>query len=52
MQVTNGLPATSRSLRRSIAVSLLDYMDQRVATTADDTRSLGKNLVGPKLGEY
>ena len=26
-------------------------MDQRVATV-DDPRTLGKNLVGPKLGDY
>lgn len=40
-----------KKIVKPVAVRLLDYMDQRVAT-ADDPRSLGKNLVGPKLGEY
>ena len=40
-----------KKIDRPVAVRLLDYMDQRVSS-ADDPRSLGKNLVGPKLGEY
>lgn len=40
-----------KKIVRPVAVRLLDYMDQRVAI-ADDPRYLGKNLVGPKLGEY
>jgi mRNA interferase RelE/StbE len=40
-----------KKIVKPVAVRLLDYMDQRVAT-AEDPRSLGKNLVGPKLGEY
>ncbi len=40
-----------KKIDRPVALRLLDYMDQRVAS-ADDPRSLGKNLVGPKLGEY
>jgi mRNA interferase RelE/StbE len=40
-----------RKLDRQVALRVLDYMDQRVATL-DDPRSLGKNLVGPKMGEY
>ena len=40
-----------KKIDRPVAARLLDYMDQRVAT-ADDPRALGKNLSGPKLGEY
>lgn len=40
-----------KKLDKSIALRVVDFMDQRVAT-ADDPRALGKNLVGPKLGDY
>ena len=40
-----------KKLDRQIALRILDYMDERVAVL-EDPRSLGKNLVGPKLGEY
>ena len=40
-----------KKLDRQVALRILDYMDQRVATV-DDPRSLGKNLVRPKMGEY
>jgi len=40
-----------KKLDKSIALRVVDYMDERVATL-DDPRSLGKNLVGPKLGAY
>jgi mRNA interferase RelE/StbE len=40
-----------KKIDRPVAARLLDYMDQRVAT-ADDPRALGKNLSGPKTGEY
>lgn len=40
-----------KKLDKQVALRVLDYMDQRVATL-DDPRSLGKNLVGPKIGEY
>ena len=40
-----------KKLDKQVALRVLDYMDQRVATL-DDPRSLGKNLVGPKMGEY
>lgn len=40
-----------KKLDPSVALRMLDYMDQRVATS-QDPRSLGKRLVGPKLGEY
>ena len=40
-----------KKLDKSIALRVLDYMDERVATT-DDPRTLGKSLVGPKLGAY
>jgi mRNA interferase RelE/StbE len=36
---------------RAIALRILDYMDNRVAQ-ADDPRTLGRALVGPRLGEY
>ena len=40
-----------KKLDKSIALRVVDYMDERVATQ-EDPRSLGKNLVGPKLGAY
>ena len=40
-----------KKLDKSIALRVLDYMDERVATI-DDPRTLGKSLVGPKLGAY
>jgi len=40
-----------KKLDKSIALRVLDYMDERVATI-DDPRALGKSLVGPKLGAY
>lgn len=40
-----------KKLDKQVALRLLDYMDQGVATL-DDPRSVGKNLVGPKMGEY
>ena len=40
-----------KKLDQSIALRVVDYMDERVATV-DDPRMLGKNLVGPKLGDY
>ena len=40
-----------KALDQQVALRVLDYMDRRVATL-DDPRSLGKNLVGLKMGEY
>ena len=40
-----------KKLDKSIALRVVDFMDERVATL-DDPRTLGKNLVGPKLGAY
>ena len=40
-----------KKLDQSIALRVVDYMDERFATV-DDPRTLGKNLVGPKLGDY
>jgi mRNA interferase RelE/StbE len=40
-----------KKLDRPIARAILEYMDERVAT-ADDPRSLGKKLVGPRYGIY
>ena len=40
-----------KKLDQSIALRVVDYMDERVAPV-DDPRTLGKNLVGPKLGDY
>lgn len=40
-----------KKLDKSIALRVLDFMDERVATLADP-RSHGKNLVGPKIGSY
>ena len=40
-----------KRLDRQTALRVLDYMDERIAVL-DDPRSLGKNLKGPKMGEY
>jgi len=40
-----------KKLYKQTALRVLDYMDQRVAVL-DDPRLLGKNLKGPKIGEY
>ena len=40
-----------KKLDKSIALRVVDFMDERV-TTAEDPRTQGKSLVGPKLGDY
>jgi mRNA interferase RelE/StbE len=40
-----------KKLDKQTALRVLDYMDERVAVL-DDPCSLGKNLKGPKIGEY
>lgn len=40
-----------KKLDKSVALRVLDYMDERVAVLVDP-RAAGKNLVGPKLGSY
>ena len=40
-----------KKLDQQTALRVLDYMDERVAVLADP-RPLGKNLKGPKMGEY
>ena len=40
-----------KKLDQQTALRILNYMDERVAVLADP-RSLGKNLKGPKIGEY
>jgi mRNA interferase RelE/StbE len=40
-----------KKLDQQTALRVLDYMDERVVVL-DDPRSLGKNLKGPKMGEY
>jgi mRNA interferase RelE/StbE len=40
-----------KKLDRPVALRVLDYLDERVAIL-EDPRSLGKKLVGPKMGEY
>ena len=40
-----------KKLDKQIALRVLDFMDERVAVL-EDPRSLGKNLKGPKIGEY
>ncbi len=40
-----------RKLDKPTARRIVDFMDERVATS-DDTRSLGKALSGPVLGTY
>ncbi len=40
-----------KKLDRPVALRVLDYLDERIAIL-EDPRSLGKKLVGPKMGEY
>ena len=40
-----------KKLDQQTALRVLNHMDERVAVLADP-RSLGKNLKGPKMGEY
>ena len=40
-----------KKVDKQTALRVLDYMDERVAVLSDP-RSLGKNLKGPKMGEY
>ena len=40
-----------KKLDKQTSLRVLDYMNERVAVLADP-RSLGKNLKGPKMGEY
>jgi len=40
-----------KKLDKQTALRVLDYMDERIAVL-DDPRSVGKNLRGPKMGEY
>ena len=40
-----------KKLDKPIARKVLDFMDERIAPSADP-RSSGKNLVGPKMGSY
>jgi mRNA interferase RelE/StbE len=40
-----------KKLDKQTALRVLDYMDERVAVL-DEPRALGKNLKGPKIGEY
>jgi mRNA interferase RelE/StbE len=40
-----------KKLDKTVALRVLDFMDERVAPL-EDPRSQGKNLVGPKIGSY
>ncbi len=40
-----------KKLDKQAALCVLDYMDERISVLSDP-RSLGKNLKGPKLGDY
>ncbi len=40
-----------KGLDKSLALRVLDYMDERVAKL-EDPRSQGKKLVGPRMGSY
>lgn len=40
-----------KKIDKSAARRILDFMDQRVATSPDP-RNLGKPLAGPRLGKY
>ena len=51
MKYTQTSQRQLKKLDRSLALRVLDYMDERIATL-EDPRSQGKNLVGPKMGSY
>jgi mRNA interferase RelE/StbE len=51
IKYTSAASKQLKKLDKSVALRLLDFMDQRVAS-AEDPRTLGKSLKGPKLGEY
>ena len=40
-----------KKLDKQTALRALDFMDERIAMLADP-RSIGKNIKGPKMGEY
>jgi mRNA interferase RelE/StbE len=40
-----------KKLDRSVAVKIVEYLDERVASS-EDPRSVGKKLSGPRLGAY
>lgn len=40
-----------KRLDKSLALRVLDYMEERIAALADP-RATGKNLVGPRMGSY
>ena len=40
-----------KKLDKQITLRVLDFLDERVAALTDP-RTLGKNLKGPKMGEY
>ena len=40
-----------KKLDKQTALRVLDYMHERVAVS-DDPSALGRNLKGPKIGEY
>ena len=40
-----------KKLDKQAALRVLDFMDERVAVLAEP-RTLGKNLKGPRMGEY
>ena len=40
-----------KKLDRSVAIKIVDYLDERVAFL-EDPRSVGKKLSGPRLGAY
>lgn len=40
-----------KKLDRSIAIKIVDYLDERVAFL-EDPRSVGKKLSGPRFGTY
>ena len=40
-----------KKLDRSVAIKIIDYLDERVAFL-EDPRSVGKKLSGPRLGAY
>jgi len=40
-----------KKLDKTLARRVIEYLDERVAVS-EDSRTMGKNLTGPKMGSY
>jgi len=51
IKYTDSASKQLKKLDRQVALRILDFMDERVASL-DDPRALRKKLVGPRMGDY